>query len=123
MTSLSVYLCSTRKPRKSFVGHPDTILFLRISEEGVFQQPRLLTTVIDDSTSGTWLTICNYMIFDQWTVWKRAFIVNALGAVGVGLGFASSESKLSPKAGPSRVLPMKIASRTPSQPVGQTVSH
>jgi Na+/melibiose symporter-like transporter len=37
------------------------------------------------------------MIFDQWTVWKRAFIVNALGAVGVGLGFASSEAKLSPK--------------------------
>jgi hypothetical protein len=25
------------KPRKSFVGHPDAILFLRISREGVFQ--------------------------------------------------------------------------------------
>src|ERR1039457_4038479 len=35
------------KPRKSFVGHPDAILFLRISREGVFQQPRLLTTVED----------------------------------------------------------------------------
>jgi hypothetical protein len=27
------------KPRKSFVGHPDAKLFLRISREGVFQQP------------------------------------------------------------------------------------
>src|ERR1022692_2616627 len=26
-------------PSKSFVGHPDAILFLRISREGVFQQP------------------------------------------------------------------------------------
>jgi hypothetical protein len=32
-------------PRKSIVGHPDAILFLRISLEGVFQQPRLITTV------------------------------------------------------------------------------
>jgi hypothetical protein len=32
------------KPRKSFVGHPDAILFLRISREGVFQQPRLFST-------------------------------------------------------------------------------
>jgi hypothetical protein len=30
------------KPRKSFVGHPNAILFLR---EGVFQQPRLFSTV------------------------------------------------------------------------------
>jgi hypothetical protein len=28
------------KTRTSFVGHPDAILFLRISREGVFQQPR-----------------------------------------------------------------------------------
>src|ERR1035437_4461560 len=28
------------KPRKSFVGHPNAILFLRISREGVFQQRR-----------------------------------------------------------------------------------
>jgi hypothetical protein len=34
------------KPRKSFVGHPNAILFLRISREGVFQHPRLITTVI-----------------------------------------------------------------------------
>jgi hypothetical protein len=27
------------KIRKSFVGHPGAILFLRISPEGVFQQP------------------------------------------------------------------------------------
>jgi hypothetical protein len=31
------------KPRKSFVGHPDAILFLRISREGVFQQPHMFT--------------------------------------------------------------------------------
>jgi hypothetical protein len=33
------------KLRKSFVGHPDTILFSRISRERVFQHPRLITTV------------------------------------------------------------------------------
>ena len=33
------------KLRESFVRHPSAILFLRISGEGVFQQPRLLTTV------------------------------------------------------------------------------
>jgi len=33
------------KLRKSFVAHPDTILFSRISGERVFQHPRLLTTV------------------------------------------------------------------------------
>jgi hypothetical protein len=32
-------------PRKSFVGHPDAILFSPFSREGVFQQPRLITTV------------------------------------------------------------------------------
>src|ERR1019366_1167045 len=32
------------KPRKSFVGHPDAILFSRISREGVFQHPRLFTS-------------------------------------------------------------------------------
>jgi hypothetical protein len=36
------------------------------------------------------------MNFDQWSVWKRAFMVNALGAIGVALGFASSGVKLSP---------------------------
>jgi hypothetical protein len=29
----------SRKLRESFVGHPDAILFCRISREGVFQQP------------------------------------------------------------------------------------
>jgi len=33
------------KPRKSFVGHPNAILFSQISREGVFQQPRLLSTL------------------------------------------------------------------------------
>jgi hypothetical protein len=33
------------KLRKSFVGHPDAILFLRISPEGVFQQPQAITLV------------------------------------------------------------------------------
>ena len=37
------------------------------------------------------------MNFDRWAVWKRAFIVNALGVVGVALGFASSGVKLSPR--------------------------
>src|SRR5260370_15202773 len=32
-------------PRKSIVGHPDAILFLPISRQGVFQQPRLVTPV------------------------------------------------------------------------------
>jgi hypothetical protein len=31
------------KPRKSFVGHPNAILFSRISREGVFQQPQAIT--------------------------------------------------------------------------------
>jgi len=33
------------KLRKSFVEHPDTILFSRISRERVFQHPRLFSTV------------------------------------------------------------------------------
>ncbi len=33
------------KLRESFVGHPDAFLFLEISQEGVFQQPRDITTV------------------------------------------------------------------------------
>ena len=36
------------------------------------------------------------MNFDELIMWKRAFIANALGAVGVGLGFASSGVRLSP---------------------------
>jgi hypothetical protein len=35
---------TSRKLRKSFVGHPGAILFLRIPGEGVFQQARLITT-------------------------------------------------------------------------------
>src|ERR1700730_6986646 len=34
----------SRKPKSSLMRHPDAILFSRISREGVFQQPRLLTT-------------------------------------------------------------------------------
>jgi hypothetical protein len=30
------------KLQKSFIGHPDAILFSRISREGVFQQPLLI---------------------------------------------------------------------------------
>jgi hypothetical protein len=33
------------KPRKSFVGHPDAILFSRISREGVFQHPQASLTM------------------------------------------------------------------------------
>jgi len=33
------------KLRKSFVGHPDTILFSRISRERVFQHPRDISPV------------------------------------------------------------------------------
>jgi hypothetical protein len=39
---LGGYIMS-RKLRKSFVGHPDAILFLPISREGVFQQPQAIT--------------------------------------------------------------------------------
>jgi hypothetical protein len=35
------------KLRKSFVGHPDAILSWRILRKGVFQQPRLFTTMIN----------------------------------------------------------------------------
>jgi len=35
------------KSRKSFVGHPNAILFWRISQLGVFQQP-LAISLIDD---------------------------------------------------------------------------
>ncbi len=38
--------------RKSFVGHPDAILFLRNSREGVFQQPRLFTPVEGPTVDG-----------------------------------------------------------------------
>src|SRR5260370_37940838 len=33
-------------PREWFIGHPDAILFWRISRYGVFQHPRLLTSAI-----------------------------------------------------------------------------
>jgi uncharacterized membrane protein len=33
------------KSRTSFIGHPSAILLRQISREGVFQQPRLVTTV------------------------------------------------------------------------------
>src|SRR6266851_3907685 len=35
----------SRKLRKSFVGHPSAISFLRISRGGVFQQPQALSQV------------------------------------------------------------------------------
>jgi hypothetical protein len=41
-----------RKLRKSFVGHPETILFSRISLERLFQHPRLFTTTISLLHSG-----------------------------------------------------------------------
>jgi hypothetical protein len=41
------------KPRKSFLGHPSAILFLLISREGVFQQPRLIATVVGVSCGNT----------------------------------------------------------------------
>ena len=36
----------SRKLKKSFVGDPSAILFLRISREGVFQQPQAFTPMI-----------------------------------------------------------------------------
>ena len=36
----------SRKIEEVFVGHPDAILFFRISPEGVFQHPRLVSPVI-----------------------------------------------------------------------------
>jgi|SRR5436190_18496950 len=38
------------KSRKSFVGHPDAILFLRISQKGVFQQPQKMSSVVELET-------------------------------------------------------------------------
>jgi hypothetical protein len=38
------------KLRKSSVGHPDTILFSRISLERVFQHPRLITPTIHQNS-------------------------------------------------------------------------
>jgi len=40
----------SKELRKSFVGHPNAILFLRISRLGVFQQPRLITTFMRAKT-------------------------------------------------------------------------
>jgi hypothetical protein len=34
------------KPRESFVVHPNAILFSRILQEGIFQQPRLFSSTI-----------------------------------------------------------------------------
>jgi hypothetical protein len=34
------------KLRRSFVAHPDAILFLRISGQRVFQQPRLISSLV-----------------------------------------------------------------------------
>jgi hypothetical protein len=38
------------RKRKSFVGHPDAILFLPISWKGVFQQPRLFASTVQSRT-------------------------------------------------------------------------
>ena len=43
-----------RKSRKSFVGHPSAILFLRISREGVFQERRA-RPVVGEKRKGTCL--------------------------------------------------------------------
>jgi len=40
----------SRKLRKSFVGHPSAMLFLRISREGVFQQTRLISSTIVEAS-------------------------------------------------------------------------
>jgi len=37
------------------------------------------------------------MAFDDWPLWKRALTLNMVGVVGVAIGFASSDVKLSPK--------------------------
>jgi hypothetical protein len=43
----------SRKLRTSFVGRPNAILFLRISREGVFQQPHAFTLIeLDARKSG-----------------------------------------------------------------------
>jgi hypothetical protein len=44
------------KSRTSFVEHPDAILFLRISGEGVFQQPRDFSTTCKGSEKDCWTT-------------------------------------------------------------------
>jgi hypothetical protein len=54
------------KLRKSFVGHPDTILFSRISREGVFQHPRLISMV----DRGYFRFSLNRRIFRKWTAQK-----------------------------------------------------
>jgi hypothetical protein len=33
-------------PRESFIAHPDAILFSRFFREGVFQQPRLVSSIV-----------------------------------------------------------------------------
>jgi len=43
-----------RKFGTSFEGHPSAILFLRISAEGVFQQPRLLTPMMPRLLLSRW---------------------------------------------------------------------
>jgi hypothetical protein len=46
-------------PRKSLVGLPNAISFLRFSWEGVFQHPRLLTSVNQTGT-GVYSEICEF---------------------------------------------------------------
>src|SRR3989442_14362976 len=53
----------SRKLRKSFVGHRDTILFWLISREGVFQQPQAFALT-------TW--VVGVMAIMRWSAVERA---------------------------------------------------
>src|SRR5437899_9960150 len=74
----------SRKLRESFVGHPDAILFLRISRKGVFQQPRLFAPTIpivgwfresccrNESSA----TSCVFVRMQEWRYVESAEMVN-----------------------------------------------
>ena len=74
----------SRKLRESFVGHPDAIVFLRISRKGVFQQPRLFAPTIpivgwfresccrNESSS----TSCVFVRMQEWRYVESAEMVN-----------------------------------------------
>ena len=56
-------------PRESFIGHPDAILFSRLSREGVFQQPRLIATVTALRRSA-WCKVMDWRMRGNHVSWR-----------------------------------------------------
>src|ERR1700724_878896 len=84
----------SRKPKSSLMRHPDAIVFSRISREGVFQQPRLFTTVANRFGS----TMTSYLMIKpkkpEWEITMR-HAGNVVMAVPLAVGAALIVWKLS----------------------------